>query len=185
MNLLLLSILSITLLFPIRNCSDKVSKSPVSVLQSNSFFPIEKNSFWVYEKTKLETKIQTIDTVRVLEISSLNNENVYHLSTGEKYLLRGDSVYQIQRQRSGYSFPALQFYPVADSLQFRFLLGGDAFGTRKACLLKDSIEVNKNFIKNCCKFEDFNGNYFIIAPGIGFVEKKIGTTVLKLLNYKI
>jgi hypothetical protein len=151
---------------------------------SSQFFPLKLGNYWVYSYSNHPGKI---DTIKITKNKILGLDTAYYYNS-YLWFERNDTVYEFQSQRSGYSFPTIQFFPSEKETEFGAMMGGEQLIPRTVEKLEGSYKVNGKDFYNCYIFKtkSENGFYYdIISRGIGLIESGGNGRHVSLIDYKV
>jgi hypothetical protein len=151
---------------------------------SSQFFPLKVGNYWVYSYSNHPGKI---DTIKITKKKILNPDTAFFYND-YLWLERNDTVYEFQSQRSGYSFPTIQFFPSEKETEFGAMMGGDVLIPRTVEKLEGPYKVNGKEYFNCYIFKtkSENGFYYdIISRGVGIIESGRDDRHSSLIDSKV
>jgi hypothetical protein len=101
--------------------------------EANGLLPTRAGTTWVYRDSVFEDgKLTSVkmDTIRVTENFQYENLTAFRLSDEREFMVMGDTLFQLVRQRGGQKFPTPFFYPSENESTFSYAFGGDVMMQR-------------------------------------------------------
>lgn len=141
---------------------------------SPSLLPLAVGNEWIYRDSVFEDrKLISVmnDTLRILETAAFEGKTTYIFSDGREMLLKGDSLFQLVRQRNQVKFPTPVFLPTETQVKFNYAFGGDVVKQQTLTALKDCPGNSWN-VSKCYRITDHCGSETIFGYGIGVLREK-------------
>jgi hypothetical protein len=150
--------------------------------KSASLLPLAKGNYWVYSSSQSPDKT---DTIKITQNKIIGSDTAYYFK--EKLLLvKNDTIFEFQPQRNGNDVANVQYFRSDTDVDYRILVGGDAWAGRSVKKLKAPYKVNGKEYSDCYEFTDkLFGKTTVMSKGVGIIEMKYPDQTIFLVDYKI
>ena len=141
---------------------------------SQSLLPLAMGNEWIYRDSVFENgKLISVmnDTDRIAQASTFEGRTTYIFSDGREMMLKGDSLFQLVRQRSGLKFPTPVFLPTETETKFNYAFGGDVVKQQTVTVIKECPK-NSWSISKCFRITDTCNSEVIFGYGVGVLREK-------------
>lgn len=141
---------------------------------SPSLLPLAAGNEWIYRDSVFENgKLVSVanDTERITQTSRFEGKTTYIFSDGRELLLKGDSLFQLVKQRSGVKFPTPVFLPTETETKFNYAFGGDVVMQQTVTAIKDCPK-NSWGTSKCFRITGNCNSEAIFGYGVGILREK-------------
>jgi hypothetical protein len=150
--------------------------------KNTCLLPLKIGNYWVYASSQSPEKR---DTVRILNYRIVGTDTGYYFN---QTLLKekNDTVFEIQPQRNGSNISTVQYFSSETDLNYKILVGGDAWAGRSVKKLKEPYTVNGKKYLDCYEFTDkLYNKSTVFSKGIGIIEMRYPDQTISLIDFKV
>lgn len=136
--------------------------------------PLAVGNEWIYSDSVFtDGSFASVknDTDRIVSRSTFEGNPTFTFSDGRELMLKGDSLFQLVRQRTGLKFPTPVFFPVETETTFNYAFGGDVMKQQTVSKMKACPE-NSWDASNCYLVTDGCNGERIFGKGTGVIWEK-------------
>jgi hypothetical protein len=150
--------------------------------KSNALLPLKIGDYWVYSSSQSPAKY---DTVMITQKKIIGSDTAYYFNSA-LMMIKNDTVFEFQPQRNGIEKASVQYFSSETEVNYRILVGGDAWAGRSVRKLKEPYKIKGKEYTNCYEFKDMLYNKVtVFSKGIGIIEMKYPDQIISLVDYKI
>jgi hypothetical protein len=140
---------------------------------SHPLLPLAAGNEWIYVDSTFEKgKLVSVknDTDRITGTSEFQGKKSWIFSDGRELMLRGDTLFQLVRQRSSVKFPTPLFIATETETKFNYAFGGDVMKQQTVKRLH-ACPKNPWNTSACYSISDDCGNQIIFGAGVGVMRQ--------------
>jgi hypothetical protein len=149
---------------------------------NNSLLPLKMGNYWVYSSSQSPEKQ---DTVKIAKNKIIGKDTNYYFNQA---LLeeKKDTIFEIQLQPNGSGISTVQYFSSETDVNYKVLVGGDAWAGRSVKKLKGPYTVNGKKYTDCYEFTDkLYNKSTVFSKGVGIIEMKYPDQTISLIDYKV
>jgi hypothetical protein len=150
--------------------------------KNSSLLPLKKGNYWIYASSQSPDKR---DTIKITKAKIVGIDTAYYYNQA-LLMVKNDTVFEIQPQLNGSGTTMVEYFSSDTDMNYRILVGGDAWAGRSVKKLKEPYKVNGKEYVNCYEFTDkLFSKSTVFSKGVGIIEMRYSDQTISLIEYKI